>query len=36
VEAKERGSVELKIIVTHNVGDSVRLIKKWTELLMGT
>jgi hypothetical protein len=36
VEAKERGSVELKIIVTHNIGDSVRPITKCTKLLMGT
>jgi hypothetical protein len=29
-------SVELKSIVTHNLGDSVRLIAKRTELLMGS
>jgi hypothetical protein len=35
VQAKEGGSVDLKIIVTHSVGDSVRPIAKWMELPMG-
>jgi hypothetical protein len=32
---KERGNVELKRIVTHNLGDGVRSIKEWEKLLMG-
>jgi hypothetical protein len=35
VQAKEWWSVELKSIVTHNLGDGVRPIEKWVELLMG-
>jgi hypothetical protein len=35
LQAKEGGSVELKSIVTHSLGDSVRPIAKWMELLMG-
>jgi hypothetical protein len=35
VQAKEGGSVELKRIVTHSLGDSVRPIAKWEELPMG-
>ena len=35
VQAKEGESVELKIIVTHNLGDSVRPITKWVKLPMG-
>jgi hypothetical protein len=29
------GDVELKIIVTHNLGDGVRSIAEWTKLPMG-
>jgi hypothetical protein len=36
VQANEGWSVGLKIIATHNLGDSVRPIAKWVELLMGT
>jgi hypothetical protein len=32
VQAKEWWSVELKSIVTHNLGDGVRPIEKWVEL----
>jgi hypothetical protein len=35
VQAKEGGSVDLKRIVTHILGDSVRPIDKWTKLSMG-
>ena len=35
VQAKEGWSVELKIIATHNLGDNVRPIEKWEEILMG-
>jgi hypothetical protein len=35
VQAKEGWSVDLKIISTHNLGDSVRPIKNWEELPMG-
>jgi hypothetical protein len=35
VQAKEGWSVELKRIATHILGDSVRPIAKWEELLMG-
>jgi hypothetical protein len=35
VQDKEGGSVELKSIVTHNLGGSVRPIAKWMELPMG-
>jgi hypothetical protein len=35
VQAKERGNVELKIIVTHNLGDGVRPIMEWEKLPMG-
>jgi hypothetical protein len=35
VQAKEGGNVELKRIVSHNLGDVVRSIKKWAKLLMG-
>jgi hypothetical protein len=34
VQAKEGGKVELKIIVTHNLGDSVRSITEWTKIPM--
>jgi hypothetical protein len=34
VQNKEGWSVELKIISTHSLGDSVRLIEKWEKLLM--
>jgi hypothetical protein len=36
VLAKEGWSVELKIIATHDLGDSVRPIAKWAEIPMGT
>jgi hypothetical protein len=36
MKSKEGWNVELKRIATHNLGDSVRLISKWTELPMGT
>jgi ABC-type enterochelin transport system permease subunit len=35
VQAKEGGNVELKIIVTHILGDGVRSITEWMKLLMG-
>jgi hypothetical protein len=35
VQAKERGNVEIKIIVPHNLGDGVRLIMEWVKLPMG-
>jgi hypothetical protein len=35
VKAKEWGNVELKIIVTHNLGDGIRSIAEWMKLLMG-
>ena len=34
VQDKEWGKVELKIIVTHSIGDSVGSIKKWMKLPM--
>jgi hypothetical protein len=36
VQAKEGGNVELKIIVTHNLGDGIRSIVEWMKLLMGS
>jgi hypothetical protein len=35
MQAKERGNVELKIIVTHRLGDGVWPITEWKKLLMG-
>jgi hypothetical protein len=35
VQAEEGWSVEIKSIATHNLGDSVRPIAKWTYLPMG-
>jgi hypothetical protein len=35
MKTKEGWSVELKIISTHNLGDSVRPITKWVKLSMG-
>jgi hypothetical protein len=35
VQAKEGGNVELKIIVSHNLGDAVRSITEWKNLSMG-
>jgi hypothetical protein len=35
VQDKERGNVELKIIVTHELGDGVRSIMEWVKLPMG-
>ena len=32
---KERGNVELKSIVTHNLSDGVRPITEWEKLPMG-
>jgi hypothetical protein len=34
VQTKEGWRVEIKIISTHNLGDSVRPIAKWVELSM--
>jgi hypothetical protein len=34
VKAKEGGKVELKIIVTHNLGNGVMPITEWKNLLM--
>jgi hypothetical protein len=36
VKAKEGGNVELKIIVTHSLGDGVRSIAEWRKLPMGS
>jgi hypothetical protein len=36
VQSKEGWSVELKIIATHSLGDSVRTIENWEEFLMGS
>jgi hypothetical protein len=36
VQAKEGGNVELKRIVTHNLGDGIRSIAKWAKLVMGS
>jgi hypothetical protein len=36
VQAKEGRNVELKNIVTHNLGDGVRSIAEWTKLPMGS
>jgi hypothetical protein len=36
VQAKERRNVELKIIIPHDLCDSVKPIKKWAKLLMGS
>jgi hypothetical protein len=35
MQTKERWSVELKIISTHNLGDNVRPITKWENISMG-
>ena len=35
MKAKEGESVEIKIIFSHNLGDSVRPIAKWEKLPMG-
>jgi hypothetical protein len=35
VQAKERGNTQFKIILTHNLGDGVRTVSEWVELLMG-
>jgi hypothetical protein len=35
MQAKEGGNVVLKIIITHNLGDGVRSIEEWRNLLMG-
>jgi hypothetical protein len=34
VQAKERGNVELKIIVTRRIGDGVRSIVEWKNISM--
>jgi hypothetical protein len=36
VQAKERRNVELKIIITHNLGDGVQPITEWEKILMGS
>jgi hypothetical protein len=35
MHAKEGWSVELKRIATHDLGDSVRPIRKWVKISMG-
>jgi hypothetical protein len=35
VQAKEGGSVELKIIFSHGLSDGVRSITQWMKLIMG-
>ena len=32
VQAKDEGNVELKIVVTHILGDGVRSIVEWTKI----
>jgi hypothetical protein len=34
MKSKEWGNVELKRIITHNLGDGVRSIVEWMKLLM--
>jgi hypothetical protein len=36
VQAKERRNVELKRIIPHGLGDSVRPIMEWVKLSMGS
>ena len=36
VQDKERRNVELKRIISHGLGDSVRSITEWLKLLMGS
>jgi hypothetical protein len=36
VQAKEGGNVELKMIVTHSLGDGVSSIVEWINLSMGS
>jgi hypothetical protein len=36
VQAKERRNIELKRIIPHDLGDSVRPIIEWTKLPMGS
>jgi hypothetical protein len=36
VQSKEGGNVELKIIITDNLGDGVKSIVEWMKLLMGS
>ena len=36
VQAKERRNVELKRIIPHGLGDSVRSITEWVKLPMGS
>jgi hypothetical protein len=35
MQTKEGRNVELKIIVTHNLGDGIWPIREWVKLLMG-
>jgi hypothetical protein len=35
MQTKEGGNIELKIIVTHILGDGVKPITKWEKLLTG-
>jgi hypothetical protein len=35
MQTEEGWSVDLKIIATHSLGDSVRPIMEWTKILMG-
>jgi hypothetical protein len=36
VQSKERRNVELKIIITHHLGDGVQPITEWAKLPMGS
>jgi hypothetical protein len=36
MQDKEGGNVEMKIIVTHSIGDCIRSILEWKKLLMGS
>jgi hypothetical protein len=36
MQAKEAGNVELKIISTHSLGDGIRSIVEWMNILMGS
>jgi hypothetical protein len=36
VQAKERRNVELKIIISHGLGDGLRPITEWVKLPMGS
>ena len=36
MHAKEGGNVELKIIITHNLGDVLRSIEEWMNISIGS